>query len=124
MNFKRGLANLDNILKQTGVAEDSDIYLDFTSWRRQLAESIENERRFAVLSPQEQERRERILRELDRLALKYADKSFTELCTISVTVSMSWEQKPNPHPELNDALNQHSLALFIGTDLPREVTGL
>jgi len=28
------------------------------------------------------------------------------------------------HPELNDALTRRTLALFIGTDLPREVTGL
>jgi len=29
-----------------------------------------------------------------------------------------------PHPELNDALTRRTLALFIGADLPREVTGL
>lgn len=86
MKFERGLANLDSILKQAGIATDSETYLDFTSWRRQLSESIKNERRFSVLSPQEQERRERILRELERLALRYSDRSFTELCKMSIPV--------------------------------------
>ena len=81
MKWERGLAYLDNLLKEAGVTPDSDVYLDFVAWKRQLLDSIENERRFAGLSPQEQERRERILRELDRLALKYASASFMDLCT-------------------------------------------
>jgi hypothetical protein len=32
--------------------------------------------------------------------------------------------QPSLHPELNDALTRRTLALFIGADLPREVTGL
>ena len=32
--------------------------------------------------------------------------------------------EPMPHPELNDALTRRTLALFIGADLPSEITGL
>jgi len=32
--------------------------------------------------------------------------------------------KTASHPELNDALNRRSLSLFIGADLPRDITGL
>ena len=80
MDFERGLSNLDSVLKRAGLAPDSEEYLNFVGWHRQLQTSVEDERRFAVLSPREQERRERILRELDRLALRFTDKVFLDLC--------------------------------------------
>lgn len=79
MEYERGLVNLDSILKQAGLGT-SDEYLTFVGWRRQLQSSIVNERNFAVLDPQEHVLRERILRELDRLSLKYVGKSFMQLC--------------------------------------------
>jgi hypothetical protein len=81
MDFERGLSNLDNMLQRAGLSADSEEYLDFVGWQRQLRASVENERRYAVLGPQEQEHRERLLRELDRLALRYTKKSFLDLCT-------------------------------------------
>lgn len=80
MNFERGLSNLDGVLTQAGLISDSDEYLSFVGWKRQLIASVESERRYAVLSPQEQERRERILMELDRLTLRYTGKSFLDIC--------------------------------------------
>lgn len=88
MNFQNGLANLENVLRKAQINPDSDVYLDFTGWKRQLLETVEEERRFAGLSPQGQERRERILRELDRLALGYAGKSFADLCESKPTTEM------------------------------------
>ncbi|MBU1750744.1 MAG: caspase family protein, partial [Chloroflexi bacterium] len=156
MNFERGLVNLDRILKQAKIALDSDVYLDFLGWKGQLLESVEDERRFAVLSPQGQERRERVLRELERLALRYANNSFIDLCADKPIAGASdltplldthsdksaapgshnrsdsssndaklVPQKPNLTPlELADASRRHTLTLFIGADLPCEVTGL
>lgn len=80
MNFERGLNNLENALRQKGLTPDSDAYLDFVGWKRQLLQSIEDERRFAGLDPQGKHHRERVLRELDRLALRYTRKSFVDLC--------------------------------------------
>lgn len=79
MNFEQGLKRLEDVLQLAGVTPESEEYLDFVGCQRQLLASIENERRYAVLAPQEQEHRERVLRELDRLALRYAGKTFLDL---------------------------------------------
>lgn len=82
MNFEIGLMNLERAIRRTLVPTNSEIYLDFVGWKRQIIESMEEERRFAGLGPQEQQRRERALRELDRLSLDYAGRSFADLCEI------------------------------------------
>lgn len=90
MNFERGLGNLDQILLNAGLRPDSEQYLKFIGWRRQLLASLERERRYTVSSPQEQERQERVLSELDRLAFRYARKSFLDLCAYAIQI------KPEP----------------------------
>lgn len=81
MEFEEGFANLANILIRAGISPESEIYLNFIRWRDQLRTSIEDERQFIVIGPEARERRERVMRELDRLALHYARKSFLDLCT-------------------------------------------
>jgi hypothetical protein len=100
MNFERGLINLDNILKRSGLTSDSDVYLDLIGWQRQLQDSVANERRYAGLSPQEHERRERILRELDRFALRYASRSFVDLCEETST-AISYDSPTRPIQQIH-----------------------
>jgi hypothetical protein len=46
------------------------------------------------------------------------------LTGVTEPTARSSTPQPSLHPELNDALTRRTLALFIGADLPREVTGL
>jgi len=80
MDMERGLDNLGQGLTRMGVSFTDERYLDFLSFDRALRESLDNERRFMVLSPQETERRERILRQLDVISLEHLNCSFTDLC--------------------------------------------
>jgi hypothetical protein len=80
MNTERGLKNLEDLLKSTSEGATSSEYLDFVGWSRELRESIEREKRFVGLDQNEQVGRQRILRQLDVLALKHSGKSFLELC--------------------------------------------
>lgn len=118
MNLKHGLTCLNSALKQARLTTDS-IYLDFIGWERQLLESVANERRFGVLEPQEQAHRERILRELDRLALEDVGMSFFDLCESKIT---SEAFQPLSHSNVthlqteqdSTALSDNTYALLIG----------
>lgn len=124
MNFEQGLYNLENVLKQASLAPDSNEYLNFVGWRRQLRDSIENERRFAVLSRDEQERRERVFRELDRLALRYVGKSFLELCAekylhlvgkgLSKTLLNEKLTPKSPTENISQISNAYALVIGVG----------
>lgn len=115
MNFECGLHNLDSALKQAGLTPYSDVYLDFVGWRRQLLESIEDERRFAGLDLQGRHRRERVLRELDRLALRYAGVSIVDLCIDVEPSASSLSHRPNLQivPDNTTVKNTHALLIGI-----------
>jgi len=56
-----------------------------------------------------------------RLGYEVTKETYESAQTESVVHSV---REPVSHPELNDALTRRTLALFIGADLPCEVTGL
>lgn len=109
MNYDKGLLQLSNLMQVAGYGPDSDEYLGLLRLQRQLSESIDRERRFAVFSPQEQEIRERILTELDRLAVRFSGgKSLLQLSNAPLAALQApqhgWprDRSPNAGPSAGD----------------------
>ncbi len=80
MNWRRGIDALQREFAQAGLAPDAEAFVNTAGWARQLAEFSETEARFAVLGSDAREQRQRILRELDRLSLRYTSRGFADLC--------------------------------------------
>ncbi|HYK20926.1 MAG TPA: Swt1 family HEPN domain-containing protein [Pyrinomonadaceae bacterium] len=81
-DYEQGLAQLREIVRgQEGL--ESDAYKDIEAYRRQLYEIQHIEKSTpGVRDPQTAVRKESILRILEELALKYRNKSFTDLCLV------------------------------------------
>lgn len=128
MEYQKGLQNLGTVLLNKGLPPDSEVYLDFTRWKGGLEESLENERRYTVLGSDAREYRERILRELERLALKYAGTSFTDLCKSAPPVIQQLSQigtrterantdVVSSHDNLTLSMTAGNVCAFVGAGL-------
>jgi len=83
LDYEQGLTRLENaVVQQEG--KEAETYLDLQGYRRQLI-TIFGERRLAPgLSDNQLEvRKERVLRELERLSTHFLSISFTDACTVS-----------------------------------------
>jgi CHAT domain-containing protein len=80
MNYENGLDHLKRKLADWGFDQSSEVFLDFAALERELRTSIDTERQYVFLGPSENERRERILRKLDYMAIAYVHTTFTDLC--------------------------------------------
>ena len=69
MNWQGGAQRLVELLTDKGLQVTDDVYLDVIGWSRQLEEIETDLRRLSVISPDAESRRQRALRELDRVAL-------------------------------------------------------
>src|SRR5215216_2155171 len=115
MDTELGLKNLEYVLKQKSDEASSSEYLDFVGWSRELRESVEAEKRFVGLDQNEQVRRQRILRQLDNLALKHTRKSFLDLCRtrLPLNENQSAEKRTDPIPVAHGVESGfHSAALL------------
>lgn len=83
LDYEQGLTRLENaIVQQEG--KEAETYLDLQGYRRQLI-TIFGERRLAPGLPDSQlgVRKERVLRELERLSTRFLSISFTDACAVS-----------------------------------------
>lgn len=128
MEYQRGLQNLSTVLLNKGLPPDSEVILDFTRWKGGLEESLENERRYTVLGSDAREYRERVLRELERLALKYAGRSFTDLCKVALPVMEQPSQSEtrteransdvvSAYDNLKSGVTADNVSAFVGAGL-------
>lgn len=78
--WRAGIAVLGNLLQEAGRTPDNNRLLDLLGWARQLEEISEDERRFGVLGSDSREQRERLYRELNRLALDLTQQGFSDVC--------------------------------------------
>lgn len=84
INYDQGLARLDQVLREP-EGEISDTYLDFQGHRRRLLEAFKEEEG-GIRDPQTKAQKERTLRELDKLSLRYLGIPFTDACVVETQV--------------------------------------
>jgi hypothetical protein len=80
MDPNLGFERLEEALYQSGELRNSETFLDFLGWKRELLNIAKNEKQYLTISNQEVYLRGKALRELDRLALKITGSSFVDLC--------------------------------------------
>ncbi|MCS6908191.1 MAG: Swt1 family HEPN domain-containing protein [Anaerolineales bacterium] len=91
ISYDQGLAKLNQvIIEQEG--NESEKYLDFQGHRRRLREVFDEERR-GIRDPQTSSQKERTLRELDALSIRYLGMPFTDACIIEApTIQITAEE--------------------------------
>ena len=94
VHYDQGLAKLDQVLIEK-EGRESEVYLDFQGHRRRLLEAFNEEKR-GIHDLQTEAKKERTLRELDDLSLKYLGMPFSDASVIETpTVQFTAEEASN-----------------------------
>jgi len=103
MNYDDCFKHLEDALHRANIPIQSETYLNFLGWKRRLLAVEADEKKFGVVTIDLQVQRERALRELDAIALYYADTSFLDLCHQQSTSASHTDLPMAPPPNLGNA---------------------